>query len=184
MLPKSITLLTDAFVSLDRIESLIFEAEKYDKDLFKISLDDEDEIKIEKNDLKNDQNVEEYDEENDFNSYNNINNNYDDNHSYKNYSKKSEMEDKINESDKFTNIDDNTEIVLKTVTAVRSKNMIILRGLSVALGPVGLTLIVGNNASGKTSLLLSIINELSFTEGEVTVHPTEVRNKFLDHILS
>ena len=174
MLPKSITLLTDAFVSLDRIESLIFEAEKYDKD----------EIKIEKNELKNDQNTEEYDEENDFNSYNNINNNYDDNHSYKNYSKKSEIEDKINESDKFTNIDDNTEIVLKTVTAVRSKNMIILRGLSVALGPVGLTLIVGNNACGKTSLLLSIINELSFTEGEVTVNPDEVSNNFLNHILS
>ena len=71
------------------------------------------------------------------------------------------------------------KISLRTVTAIRGKNAIILKNISFSLGPNGLTVIVGGNASGKTSLLLSMLNELVLTKGDAAFIPLEVNNSML-----
>ena len=139
MIPKSITIFTDALVSLDRIEALIVEAEKYDSSLFS---------SVKKNDQNDDKN--------------------DDTEMSKN------DDDQDDDNGENGSENQNTKIILKSVTAVRAKNAIILRDISFSLGPTGLILIVGANASGKTSLLLSIINELKFTVGDASIKPSEV----------
>ena len=78
----------------------------------------------------------------------------------------------------YKNNNKNTEIILNSVTAVRSKNICILKNISFSLDSSGLILIVGGNACGKTSLLLSIINELEFTVGESSIKPNEVKINF------
>ena len=94
----------------------------------------------------------------------------------KSESPKDKNEKKIhNKYQNYKNSNKNTEIILNSVTAVRSKNICILKNISFSLDSSGLILIVGGNACGKTSLLLSIINELEFTVGDASIKPNEVK---------
>lgn len=68
-----------------------------------------------------------------------------------------------------------TSITVKSVTAVRGKNTVILKDISFSLVNSGLTIIVGGNTSGKTSLLLSILNELILVQGKSTIRPSQVQ---------
>ena len=164
VLPKSITIFTDALVSLERIESLIFEAEKYDKNLFSLNKFER-EKNIESNNIRNKMDKDGDSDDND-----------DDNVIQQSESPKSKNNNEL--YNKYQNYNrknnKNTEIILNSVTAVRSKNVIILKNISFSLESSGLILIVGGNACGKTSLLLSIINELQFTVGEASINPNEV----------
>ena len=134
VIPKSITIFTDALVSLDRIQAIICEAEKYDKDLFAPNKNNE------KSGYQNDENNENSD------------------------------------IDDFKEILQPTSITVKSVTAVRGKNTVILKDISFSLASTGLTVIVGGNASGKTSLLLSILNELILVQGKSSIRPSQVRS--------
>ena len=138
VIPKSITIFTDALVSLDRIEAIICEAEKYDKDLFTPNKNDE------KNDTKNSEN---------------------------------------SDIDDFVEKPQPTSITVKSVTAVRGKNTVILKDISFSLVSTGLTIIVGGNASGKTSLLLSILNELIFVQGKSSIRPSQVSSTYDIYII-
>ena len=166
VLPKSITLFTDALVSLERIESLVFEAEKYDKNLFSCnkfannvndSISDDDDSDNGDDDINSIQNIQ------NTSNYDNINSNNNNDNSNRNNNNRND-----------NNRNNKTGIILKNVTAVRSKDTIILRNISFSLKSSGLVLIVGGNASGKTSLLLSVLNELHFTIGEASIKPNEV----------
>ena len=78
------------------------------------------------------------------------------------------------EKNELLDIPSTAMIRLRDVTAIRGSDSIILKNISFSLGPNGLTLIVGGNASGKTSLLLSILNELVLTKGDAALIPVEV----------
>ena len=153
MIPSSITIYTDALVSLDRIEALLFEAEKYDKDLFS------------PNKNQNQNSIEKKEE------YENENENENENGQIRTHH---EIDEGVAEKNELLDIPSTAMIRLRDVTAIRGSDSIILKNISFSLGPNGLTLIVGGNASGKTSLLLSILNELVLTKGDAALIPVEV----------
>jgi ABC-type multidrug transport system fused ATPase/permease subunit len=146
VIPNSITIFTDALVSLDRIEALLFEAEKFEKNLFSPHRNT--------NENKN-------------------SNTYGNEEIDLNLSVENEGESVENE---LPDIASTAKISLRTVTAIRGKSAEILKNITFTLGPNGLTLIIGGNASGKTSLLLSMLNELVLMKGDAAFIPPEVMN--------
>ena len=64
------------------------------------------------------------------------------------------------------------KIILRKVTATRApENVTVLHDITFDVTQPGLVVITGGNASGKTSLLLSILNELTFKTGVAMITP-------------
>ena len=64
------------------------------------------------------------------------------------------------------------KIILRAVTATRGsapKEVEVLKDITFDVTQPGLVIITGGNASGKTSLLLSILNELTFRQGVAVI---------------
>jgi ABC-type multidrug transport system ATPase subunit len=74
-----------------------------------------------------------------------------------------------------------SRIVVRNVTAIRMPDAVILKDLSFDLTQPGLVLILGGNASGKTSLMLSILNELTFKTGSAQILTENNRSAYSGH---
>ena len=119
VIPKSITLLSDAQVSCGRIESLMMDALRFQPDLF-------DEVSAFEQEERQHARRQRETEENDSGGVGRV------------------------------------LVSVEGVTALRPPDAAVLRGVSLrpAVTCPGLTLVVGGNASGKTSLLLTVMGEL------------------------
>lgn len=126
VLPKCVSLYSDACISCERIQSLINEAEKYE-DIFSID------------------SVYDHDD----------------------YNHKSPMHQ------------EETNIKLNNVNVKRDETEV-LTDINLEIQGPGLYLIIGDNASGKTTLLLTVLNELKFN-GQLTVNPPESKIAYCGH---
>jgi ABC-type multidrug transport system ATPase subunit len=82
-----------------------------------------------------------------------------------------EADDKMNtykRSNDFSEVRE-SRIVVRKVTAIRMPDVVIIKDVSFDFSQPGLVLILGGNASGKTSLMLSILNELTFKTGSAQI---------------
>jgi ABC-type multidrug transport system ATPase subunit len=86
-------------------------------------------------------------------------------------SKDKEKDDKMNAEKRNDDLSEVREsrIVVRKLTAIRMPDAVILKEISFDLTQPGLVLILGGNASGKTSLMLSILNELTFKTGSAQI---------------
>ena len=72
-------------------------------------------------------------------------------------------------------------ISLKNVSARRPPSMSVLKDVSLNLKGPGLFFVTGANASGKTSLFLTILQELQLQRGEIHVEPSQGGVAFCGH---
>lgn len=64
------------------------------------------------------------------------------------------------------------KVIMRSVTATRApSNVIVLQDITFDVSQPGLVVLAGGNAAGKTSLLLSILNELTFKAGVAMITP-------------
>ena len=127
VLPKCVSLYTDAVVSCERMQSLINEAEQYG-DIFT------------------------------------INSNYDNENQLSPLQNKEDLRCGIN---------------LRNVNVKRGDRLV-LTDIDFEIKNPGLYVIIGDNASGKTSLLLTILHELKYI-GCVSVYPADIKIAYLSH---
>ena len=86
--------------------------------------------------------------------------------------------------DRQLEIQQASRISLTNLTAMRSKTTVVLRNvtLNIPIIQPGLVLIIGGNASGKTSLLLSILEELDTTvDSKINVTPPASSIAYIEH---
>jgi ABC-type multidrug transport system fused ATPase/permease subunit len=135
VIPTSLSMLVDSMVSIDRIESIIVECEKYNCAIFAPKSFDETIVAAE-----------------------------------------DELAASLeNESGQGAGnrAEAAARVVMRGVTAFRGapNSVVVLTNMSLDISQPGLVVITGGNASGKTSLLLSILNELNFHVGAATITP-------------
>jgi ABC-type transport system involved in cytochrome bd biosynthesis fused ATPase/permease subunit len=73
------------------------------------------------------------------------------------------------------------EIHINGATAVRAPSIVVISGADFHITRPGLYLLIGDNASGKTSLLLTILQELTLTEGRANIVPSGVQVAYCGH---
>jgi len=132
VIPTSVSLFTEALVSLERIESIMFEAMKY-KPLL--------------------------------------------------YDAKQDMANVIQSDFKDEPTMAAARVKVENLTALRGspESLTVLDKVSFDVEEPGLVIISGGNASGKSSLLLAILNELTLKEGSASITPTAAKVAYSGH---